>query len=84
MTYQIHIVEKAKKELNKIPFLYQKKIIKSFDLLSKEPFLGKKLKGELKGYYSLKLWPYRIIYEIDQKNHVVIILKIGHRQGIYL
>ena len=84
MKYQIQLLEKAKKELDKIPFVYQQKIFKSFELLSQNPFLGKKLKGELKDYYFLKIWPYRIIYEVDKKRSVVVIFKIGHRQGIYL
>lgn len=84
MRYQIQLLEKAKKELDKIPFVYQQKIFKSFKLLSQSPFLGKKLKGELKGYYSLKIWPYRIIYGVDKKRLALIIFKIGHRQGIYL
>lgn len=84
MKYQIHLVEKAKNDLNKIPFAYQQKIVKIFNLLSQNPFLGKKLKGVLKGYYSLKIWPYRIIYEIDIKKSSIIIFKIGHRQGVYL
>lgn len=83
MEYQIYIAKKTKKELDKISSNYQKKITDSILLLSKNPFLGKKLKGDLEGYYSLKIWPYRIIYQVDKKNNIVLILKIAHRQGIY-
>lgn len=83
MEYQIYIAKKTKKGLDKISSNYQKKITDSILLLSKNPFLGKKLKGNLEGYYSLKIWPYRLIYQVDKKNKIVLILKIAHRQKAY-
>jgi mRNA interferase RelE/StbE len=48
-----------------------------------DPFSGKKLEGELKNCYSSRAWPYRIIYEIRKKELVIVVIKIGHRQGVY-
>jgi len=45
------------------------------------PYLGKSLLGILKGYYSLRVWPYRILYTI--KDRTVIVINIDHRQNIY-
>ncbi len=50
--------------------------------LSQDPYLGKKLKGEFAGQYSLRIWPYRIVYYISPKRDVVI-TDIGHRRDIY-
>lgn len=60
----------------------QKKIIRKLKSLKKEPYLGKKLIGELKGLRSLPAWPYRIIYEIYQ-DKTVVVHKILHRQRAY-
>ena len=83
MAYQVIIPAKVQKELNKIPVNYHRKITAALVVLSNNPYSGKKLKGERKGEWSLIVWPYRIIYRIKKYQFVVLIIKIGHRQGVY-
>jgi len=83
MAYQVIIPAKVQKELNKIPVNYHRKITAVLVVLSNNPYSGKKLKGERKGEWSLIVWPYRIIYRIKKYQLVVLIIKIGHRQGVY-
>lgn len=50
--------------------------------LSSSPELfGHSLTGQLKGYYKLRVGPYRIIFSIE--GEFVKILKIGHRSSVY-
>lgn len=60
----------------------KKKVVKKIRLLQEEPFAGKLLGGELKGWRSLRVWPYRIIYEFWHSEKVVI-YRIVHRQKVY-
>jgi mRNA interferase RelE/StbE len=83
MVYQIQVQKRARKQLDKISIAYRKKIEKAIDSLALDPFQGKKLEGELKGQYSIRVWPYRIIYQIYKKQLIVSIIDVGHRQGIY-
>ncbi len=83
MAFHVVIPKKVQKKLCKIPQNFRKKIIISLVFLSKNPHLGKKLEGERKGEWSLKVWPYRIIYRIKKEELVILVIKIGHRQGIY-
>ncbi len=69
------------KQLDKLPKSENKKIIRKLQLLSKDPMAGKSLKGEFEGLYSLRAWPYRIIYEI--KRDEIIIYSVAHRQSAY-
>ena len=62
--------------------LYQR-VVRVFDELCLHPFLGKPLKGELKGRYSYRIGNYRIIYRIEHRRLVIIIIDIGHRRDIY-
>lgn len=78
---QVFLTPQAQKDLQKIPQKNRLKIKRRTQLLIKSPFAGKKLKGKLKGYWSLKVWPYRIIYEI-YKNKVWVD-HIVHRQKAY-
>ena len=41
------------------------------------------LKSNLSGLYKLRVGDYRIIYEIDLKDKVVTVHKVGHRKDIY-
>ncbi|WP_341757685.1 type II toxin-antitoxin system RelE/ParE family toxin [Candidatus Tisiphia endosymbiont of Ditula angustiorana] len=45
--------------------------------------LGKPLIGKYKGLYRYRYGDYRILYEIDLENNLLIINKIGHRSNIY-
>ena len=69
------------KQLKKIPKSEIKKIAKKLILLAENPYSGKPLKREFEGEYSLKVWPYRIIYHVQGKK--IIILSIAHRQNVY-
>ena len=83
MAYQVKIQKSAEKQLAKIPAIYQDKFLRIFRSLAGDPFQGKKLEGELRGKYSVRVWPYRIIYQIYKKELIVLIIDIGHRQGVY-
>lgn len=71
----------AAKQLLKLPQSEKKKVIKKLELLAKNPYAGKVLRGELEGLRSLRAWPYRIVYEVE--NNSLIILSITHRQSVY-
>ncbi|OGH07780.1 MAG: hypothetical protein A2W22_01020 [Candidatus Levybacteria bacterium RBG_16_35_11] len=73
----------CQKQYKRFPKVEQGKLLKKLRVLEKNPYLGKKLTGELKGIYSLRAWPYRILYEINEKQKRIEIHKIAHRQGAY-
>ncbi|MCK5510036.1 type II toxin-antitoxin system RelE/ParE family toxin [Candidatus Parcubacteria bacterium] len=81
--YKIVIPRNAQKDLKKIDKLYKERILVALNVLSKDPFTGKKLKGDYKMQYSYRVWLYRIIYEIRKRELVVIVIRVGHRQGVY-
>jgi len=83
MAWEIKLEKKAQKELDGIPDKYRRKILAILPIIAEDPFMGKKLEGKLVGLYSYRIWPYRIIYKIYKKLLVVVIIRIGHRQGIY-
>lgn len=83
MAYQIQVQKSAQKQLNKIQSAYKARIAKAIDSLALDPFQGKKLEGDLKGQYSVRVWPYRIIYQIYKKELIISIIDVGHRQGVY-
>ena len=85
MTYSIQWHETAINDLKKIDRQTQKKIIARVkDYLSKDPLsLGKPLKGIFKGLYRYRYGSYRIIYAIDRKSVLILILRIADRKNVY-
>jgi len=83
MKYQIVLPRRIKKKLDKIETKHYEKILSALEVLSNDPYLGKRLKGELKSYYSYRVWSYRIIYEIKKKELVILIIRIGYRSEVY-
>lgn len=73
----------AVKQLKRLPMRERKKVDRKLQLLAVSPFVGKALERDLKGSYSLKAWPYRIIYDVVRSRNTVSVLVIGHRQGVY-
>lgn len=82
--YKIAISSSAEKKLKKLPKKDISKIIESIQMLSINPYLEgcRKLKGE-ENTYRLRQGLYRIIYEIENLQVKILILKIGHRKDIY-
>ncbi|MFA6376741.1 MAG: type II toxin-antitoxin system RelE/ParE family toxin [Candidatus Paceibacterota bacterium] len=81
--YKVIVPNSVRKTLATIPLPWRMRIMEAIDLLSENPFMGEKLWGKLLGKRKIRIHPYRIIYEIDKMNRIIIILETGHRQGIY-
>lgn len=78
---KVFLTPQALKDFRKLPISEQNKIKKRLHLLETEIYSGKKLAGKLSELYSLRAWPYRILYLI-QANEVWV-THIAHRQGVY-
>lgn len=78
---RIIITPKALTHCKKLPKKEMLKIQQRLSLLEVNPYLGKKLEGRFAGTYSLRAWPYRILYIIEQKT--IFIVSVLHRQGVY-
>jgi mRNA interferase RelE/StbE len=85
LTYSIKWHEEAINDLKKIDQQTQNKIIARVkDYLCKGPLsLGKPLQGIFKGLYRYHYGSYRIIYAIDKRSVVILILRIADRKDIY-
>lgn len=83
MTYYLRIKPSAEKNLRKLPKKDIARIMKVLTYLCDDPWSGKKLSGEYQGCYSLRVWPYRVIYQVYRKELMIIVVGLGHRQGVY-
>lgn len=77
------LAKDAQKQYKRLPKSEQIKIRKRLAAISQNPFVGKKLEGELKQRLAVRAWPYRIIYTINEFANRVEVSDILHRQGAY-
>ncbi|MBU0999044.1 type II toxin-antitoxin system RelE/ParE family toxin [Patescibacteria group bacterium] len=83
MMYRVILSRKAKKSLPKLPKAYQLKVRNVIASLKLDPYIGKKLEGKYKNDYSVRIWPYRIVYTIKKKELVIEVIEIESRGQAY-
>jgi len=81
--YGVYFTRSARKEVDALEDKYQDKVTRIIDSLAHDPSQGKKLQGELNCQYSVRAWPFRIVYEIRKKELYIVVLSVGHRKDVY-
>jgi len=83
VSYFIKIKQSAVKTLERIPREDRLRIITAIDLLKNNPAAGGVLKGELSGLRRIRIGSYRVVYEVQDQELVVLVVRIGHRRDVY-
>ena len=83
MAYTIIIPNSVKKDLDRVPDSVFKKVLTVLHQLEINPRPSgcKKLKG--RNAWRVRTGDYRIIYEIEDENVKIILVKIRHRKEVY-
>jgi mRNA interferase RelE/StbE len=82
--WHVRVTPPARRQLDRLPLSVAAAIVETLAAIAENPQrLGKRLSLELEGHWSARRGPYRIIYEIDQEEHLVRVVAIGHRRDIY-
>jgi len=89
MNYKLFLTKKGKDDLSSMEKGDQKRIANKlkFYLSSDNPLIhAKKLKDSRLGTYRFRIGDYRVIFDIDKKGNITIllILRIKHRKDAYL
>lgn len=84
MAYSILLAPPAERQLRSFAPAIQKRLVKRMKTLQKNPrpHGAKKLAGE-DDLYRIREGDYRIIYTIQDKALIILVLKIGDRKEIY-
>ncbi|MDA8399054.1 MAG: type II toxin-antitoxin system RelE/ParE family toxin [Actinomycetota bacterium] len=84
MTYSVTLAPSAARQLRKFDSDVRRRIQAAIDLLAVEPRppAASRLVGG-SGEWRVRTGNYRIVYEIDDDQLVVLVLRMGHRREIY-
>ena len=83
MSYSIRIRLSAARELRRIPPPYRTRIIHAIDGLGEHPLVGSLLKGGLRGLRRIRVGRYRVVYEVQDDELVVLVIRVSHRKDAY-
>jgi mRNA interferase RelE/StbE len=83
MRYRVILPRSVQKELDRLPGDVAKRVIARLGALESNPRPAdvKKLKG--RPAWRVRVGDYRIIYEIHDRELLVIVITIGHRRDVY-
>ncbi|MHA1111584.1 MAG: type II toxin-antitoxin system RelE family toxin [Promethearchaeota archaeon] len=74
---------KARNQIKKLPLVISKRIFRAIDDLVENPDTKdvRKLKGT--PFYRLRVGDFRVIFEIQKNELIILILSLGNRKNIY-
>ncbi|MBI2872099.1 MAG: type II toxin-antitoxin system RelE/ParE family toxin [Chloroflexi bacterium] len=83
MTYEVHILRSAEREMDRLPAAVHTRITRRILALedTPRPRAARKLGGQQA--YRLRVGEYRVLYTIDDRTKAVIVFAVGHRREIY-
>ena len=82
--FRIEISRTAERQLKKLPREDQKRVAAAILGLGEDP--RPQGSRKLTGYddvYRIRVGRFRVLYSVEEKKVIVIVLKIGHRKDVY-
>jgi mRNA interferase RelE/StbE len=84
VNFRIVVGRSAEKSLRKrIAPQHAERIRQAIDQLSEDPYPPSSLKLKGRNGWRLRVGDYRVVYEVDEDEQLIIILQAGHRRDVY-
>ena len=83
-TYDVEVSRTAEKQLKAVPREYRRRLAEAILALARDP--RPRGSRKLTGYddvFRVRVGRYRILYSISDRELIIIVLKVGHRQNVY-
>ncbi len=81
--YKIEVRRRAQRALDKLPKSHFEAVIQAIKNLAQTPRPKGIEKVKTTGLWRIRQGDYRIIYAIEDNEHLVTIVRVGHRREIY-
>jgi len=84
--YEIRLSKKAQRVYEQADKPLALKLNRCFEQLTQNPHTHpniKRLRGELTGYFRYRIGDWRVVYEINDEQVIVIVVMIAHRRNVY-
>ena len=81
--YQVEVRRRVQRSLDKLPKTDFQGVVQAIKDLAQTPRPRGIEKVKTTGLWRIRQGDYRIIYAIDDNEHLVTIVRVGHRREIY-
>lgn len=83
--YELRVTAPAQRHLARLPEGTAAAIVEFMltALVDNPHRVGGRLQRELAGLHSARRGAYRVVYEIDEDNRAIVVLRIDHRARVY-
>lgn len=81
--YRLAIRSRPAQVIRHLPPDVKRAVKSAIRLLSADPSIGAKLRGELDGLWKYRVNRYRLVYQIERKDRIMDLLAVGRRRGVY-
>ena len=84
MPYSIQFNRRAQRDFDVLDKPTQQRLRPHIDRLAADPFPAgaKKLRGD-EPYYRIRVGDYRVVYQVEGRQLIVVVIKVGHRKEVY-
>ena len=84
MAYAVVLKPAALRDLRKLPEDIRRRVAVRIDALAGDPRPAgvERLQGEAE-LYRVRVGDYRIVYQVESKALVVLVVRVGHRREVY-
>ncbi|MEE9585581.1 MAG: type II toxin-antitoxin system RelE/ParE family toxin [Nitrososphaerales archaeon] len=83
MTYEAVFLNTFLKQFKKLSEDLQERVKQRVQELAENPYLGLRLRGQLKGFWKDKVGDYRIIYKVEESTRRIVFHDVGLRKKVY-
>ena len=83
-TYEVRLLVTARRQLLRISGRIRSRVAAAIGALAADPRPSgcMKLAGNT-NYYRIRVGDYRVLYEVRDRDVLVLVIKIGHRREVY-
>lgn len=84
--YRVKLASRrVEKEIAKLPHGMRERVLQAIRKLAEDPRPrgARKLSGEMRGAWRIRVGDYRILYDVNDEHLLVIILAVLHRREAY-
>ncbi|HEY83774.1 MAG TPA: type II toxin-antitoxin system RelE/ParE family toxin [Chloroflexi bacterium] len=83
--YEIRILDETIHDLQRLDKAVGRRVVKRINWLATnmDNINRERLTGNLSEFYKFRIGDYRILYQVLEDEHIIVIHQVGHRREIY-
>lgn len=83
MSWTLEYTRRAARDLRRLDPSVRRRIRAAVETLAEDPLRGKPLQFQLRGFRSWRTGAFRIVYQVREREIVILVVAVGHRRDVY-